>query len=132
MPRWILTPSSPRQRPTVSSPATSPSRCSPRVITLTTSSAPTPTAAPVRRFRVTAQGFTCAVLRNALAAAGGSVAEGGARLLHLPISTFRYQAVKLDLLPRPKPRRAIRGRPEKPGAGVGAFLDAVLQDSDRR
>ena len=53
----------------------------------------------VRPYRVVAREFDRKVLRQALAAAEGNVPRA-ARLLRLPLSTFRYRAEKLGLVGR--------------------------------
>jgi hypothetical protein len=56
----------------------------------------------IRPYRVAVREFDQNLLRRALEAAGGNV-HVAARKLRLPISTFRYRAIKLGLL-KPTPR----------------------------
>ncbi len=56
----------------------------------------------IRPYRVAVREFDRRLFREALAAATGNVHEA-ARQLRLPISTFRYRAIKLGLL-KPTPR----------------------------
>ena len=56
----------------------------------------------IRPYRVAVREFDRNLFRRALDAAGGNVHEA-ARKLRLPISTFRYRAIKLGLL-KPTPR----------------------------
>jgi tetratricopeptide (TPR) repeat protein len=56
----------------------------------------------IRPYRVAVREFDRNLFRRALEAAGGNVHEA-ARKLRLPVSTFRYRAIKLGLL-KPTPR----------------------------
>jgi len=58
-----------------------------------------PEGEDVRPYRVRAREFDRRIFRDALEAVGGNVPRA-ARLLRLPVSTFRYRAAKLGLLER--------------------------------
>jgi DNA-binding NtrC family response regulator len=66
---------------------------------------PEPESPVVRPYRVVAREFDRKVFTQALAATGGNVREA-ARILRIPLSTFRYRAGKIGVLAAARRKRA--------------------------